>query len=165
MPGKENGTGHVNGRVGPSELVRVNTNGEAKGQEVEAAGQEVGQGNSFQDLMHSAMFGKQKVAISVPGDTFWHGAQGAPVDVGKPPPDILLKCQDSDWYDDIDTPKLSEIDERDDPIVRISWDMSWSDVLDELKAQCGRAVLFEYQTENYIRKYQSSLPLMRGALC
>ena len=67
-------------------------------------------------------------AISVPGDTFWKGATGAIPPPEAPPADILLHCKDGD----------------DRKTLRISWDMSWSDVLDLLRETFHRACVFEY---------------------
>lgn len=67
-------------------------------------------------------------AISVPGDTFWKGASGAIQPPEAPPADILMHCKDGE----------------DRTTLRISWDMSWSDVLDLLRETFHRACVFEY---------------------
>ena len=90
------------------------------------------------------------------GATFWKGAVGAPPDLGKPPPDIVLLCQDADRV------HLDNDDEDDAfafkaPIVEITvtWSMSWSDVLDLLRYQFGRAVIFQYRdVQNPIIAYR-----------
>ena len=51
------------------------------------------------------------------------------------PPDIVMHCRDGDVT----------------VTVRVSWDMSWSDVLDTLKATFGRAVIFEYENAKHVR--------------
>jgi hypothetical protein len=66
-------------------------------------------------------------AISVPGDTFWKGATGMVPEEEAPPEDILMHCTDGE----------------DRKTLRISWDMSWSDVLDLLKESFHRACVFE----------------------
>lgn len=86
------------------------------------------------------------VQVRKVGSTFWKGAVGAPPDFGKPPPDIVLLCQDTDRI------PLNNAEEDDAfafkaPIVEITitWNMSWSDVLDLLRYQFGRAVIFQYR--------------------
>jgi hypothetical protein len=51
------------------------------------------------------------------------------------PPDIVMHCNDGDVK----------------TTIRVTWDMSWSDVLDTLKATFGRAVIFEYENVKHIR--------------
>jgi hypothetical protein len=76
---------------------------------------------------------------------FWKGTSGKPDDMGSPPPDITLYCYDDD--------KLLAPGEEEDPLQEkappvelvISWNLSWSDVLDLLRNQFGRAVVFEYK--------------------
>ena len=51
------------------------------------------------------------------------------------PPDIVMHCRDGEAT----------------MTVRVTWDMSWSDVLDSLKVTFGRAVIFEYENAKQIR--------------
>ncbi len=90
-------------------------------------------------------------AISRPGDTFWKGASGRkPQRIGDPPKasddtmedenppaalvapnDIILCCTDGD--------------DKHETEVRVTWDMSWSDVLDQLKAKNSQ----KYSTQGF----------------
>ena len=88
----------------------------------------------------------------VVGTTWWKGASGMAPSMGQPPPDITLLCLDDDKV-------MPEGDDaEDDPLrvkaprveVVITWSMSWSDVLDLLRYQFGRAVYFEYADSNDI---------------
>lgn len=98
--------------------------------------------------------GAPRKAISRPGDTFWKGASGCkPPRIGEgagegeededgplkladieAPPDITMYCRDGD----------STI------ALRITWEMSWSDVLDMLRMRFGRAVVFTYTNSKQI---------------
>lgn len=149
---REDGANLHDGGVSSSSLVHVNgsVSGNGAGVLVRRE-QEPEQG--LHERFHEALFGKEKIAISVPGDTAWRGAQGALVDAGKPPPDIVLICQDEDLYDDIDSAKANA--PTAEVRVVITWDMSWSDVLDELKGVCGRAVLFKYYKEGRLKCVQA----------
>ena len=79
------------------------------------------------------------------GSTYWKGVSSTPTDlVGSPPPDITLLCLDDD--------NARRRGGDDDPVavkappveLTITWNMSWSDVLDLLSYRFGRAVYFEY---------------------
>eukprot|EP00286_Rhodomonas_abbreviata_P001414 CAMPEP_0181289360 /NCGR_PEP_ID=MMETSP1101-20121128/842_1 /TAXON_ID=46948 /ORGANISM="Rhodomonas abbreviata, Strain Caron Lab Isolate" /LENGTH=2547 /DNA_ID=CAMNT_0023393579 /DNA_START=238 /DNA_END=7881 /DNA_ORIENTATION=- len=80
-----------------------------------------------------SIFGAPKEAVSVPGDTYWKGALGQPVarNAGEeePPPPIDLICIDGD---------------NKSKTISITWDMSWSDVLDQLRIEFKRACVFSY---------------------
>jgi len=60
----------------------------------------------------------------------------APPDRPKPPEDIIVSFVD-----------IFSEDQQHTVVVRISWDMTWSDVLDELKYQFARAVIFKYEDD------------------
>jgi len=97
-----------------------------------------------------AVAAKPRKAISRPGDTFWKGASGRkPARIGEDvdegdndeeaaaprqqalvaPCDIKILCRDGESTNE----------------VTVTWDMSWSDVLDTLRVKFGRAVIFQYQ--------------------
>ena len=98
--------------------------------------------------------GSARRAVSRPGDTFWKGASGRkPLRVGDAPdlnsdedenppvpllapPDIIMQCYDGD-----------------NPMVEIcvTWEMSWSDVLDVLKVNFSRAVIFTYTNASHVK--------------
>jgi len=105
---------------------RSTANGERVTSALEIAGDDIAFARSGV-LVHAVPMHRGP-AISVPGDTFWKGATGAIPPPEAPPADILLHCKDGD----------------DRQTLRISWDMSWSDVLDLLKETFHRACVFEY---------------------
>jgi hypothetical protein len=74
---------------------------------------------------------------SRPGDTYWKGAQGTIPGKPAPPPDIILVCKEED--------DMSKAPGKE---LLVTWDMSWSDVLDMLRFHYGRAVVFTYSGVN-----------------
>lgn len=72
-------------------------------------------------------------ADSRPGDTFWKGAHGVAPPPPPPPPDITMVCREE-----------GREDEEGVELV-ITWNMSWSDVLDLLRLHFGRSCIFSYK--------------------
>jgi hypothetical protein len=81
--------------------------------------------------------------------TFWKGASGR-----KPPrigdaPDAFADAEDENPPAPLVAPSdiilyCTDGDDKHETEVRVTWEMSWSDVLDELKVKFGRAVVFKY---------------------
>ena len=95
---------------------------------------------------------KPRKAISRPGDTFWKGASG------RKPARIGEDVHDED--DDVDAAvppqralaapsdiKMHCRDGENTITVNVTWEMSWSDVLDMLRVTFGRAVVFQYSNK------------------
>ena len=132
-----------------AEQERTHINGHKISSALEVAGDEVHFPATGATVR--AVPAKMNTAISRPGDTFWRGASGLKPprigeDVGEAavsgggvstaaPPDIVMHCRD----------------DEETVTVRVRWDMSWSDVLDTLRVTFGRAVVFEYTNQKFVR--------------
>ena len=80
-------------------------------------------------------------AVSGPGQTFWKGARGVrelDLDLSAPPPDIVLEC-----IDESTVPETKRT-------IRITWDQSWQDVLDELHYTFGKPCTFVSETGKHV---------------
>uniref|UniRef100_A0A7S0HRZ3 Uncharacterized protein n=1 Tax=Hanusia phi TaxID=3032 RepID=A0A7S0HRZ3_9CRYP len=61
----------------------------------------------------------------------------------QPPPDIVIRCIDE--YDPVFVGEYVPQVQRRTEVLKITWNMSWSDVLDLLKFTFGRAAIFQYE--------------------